>query len=159
MAAAQSVVVGCTPSAIGIRTAILTLTTDDPTQPTVSFALVCTGDAAPSPALSNLQNIAGLDGAYGVAASPDGAQIYVSNFYSGTLSQFNHNPSDGKLTLAQSYSGANLAGARKIAVSPDGTQVYVTASTASALTIFERDKTNGALTQKTVHTNNAIVRG
>lgn len=157
--AAKTITVKCTPSVIGIRTAILSLTTNDPIQPTVNFDLVCTGEGAPAPFLAPLENIGALGGAYGVAASPDGAQLYVSNFYSNTLTQFDRDRSSGKVTLAKTYSGANLAGARKVAISPDGKQVYVTASSASALTIYERDKVTGNLTQKTIHINNAIVRG
>lgn len=157
--AAKSVSVRCVPAEIGLRTAILSLNSDDPTQPTLSFDLVCNGEGTPAPFLAPLEDITGLDGAYGVAASPDGAQIYVSNFSAGTLTQFNRTQSNGKVSLAKTYTGSNLTGARKVAVSPDGKQVYVTASIANSLTIYERNLVTGELTQKTIHTNNGIVHG
>jgi methionine-rich copper-binding protein CopC len=50
---AQNLVVQCKPSALGTRTATLTLTTNDPTQPTVSYNLQCNGvkeERNPTPA-------------------------------------------------------------------------------------------------------------
>ncbi len=50
-AAARTVQLGCTPQAEGARTATLTLSTNDPTRPTVAYDLTCTGLPAP-PSLS-----------------------------------------------------------------------------------------------------------
>ncbi len=44
---AQPVVIRCAPGALGLRTATLQFTTDDPANPTVDYTLTCTGVAAP----------------------------------------------------------------------------------------------------------------
>ena len=46
--AAQQLTIRCQPSAAGARTATLSLITNDPAQPTVSYALSCTGQASPA---------------------------------------------------------------------------------------------------------------
>lgn len=47
----QTVQLSCTPQAEGLRTATLTLTTNDPARPTAAYDLTCTGQTAP-PGLS-----------------------------------------------------------------------------------------------------------
>src|SRR6185436_20887657 len=44
-----AVAVSCTPTAPGIRSATLTMTTNDPAKPTVTFNLSCTGLTPPTP--------------------------------------------------------------------------------------------------------------
>ncbi len=157
---AASVTVRCTPAAIGIRTAVLTLATDDPTQPTVNFDLVCTGAPAPVPFLEAPgTSIADLDGAYGLAVSPDGRQVYVTNYYASSLTHFNRDLVNGQLSLQNTVTDPMLQGARKVAISPDGRQVYVTASTASRFTSYARDPISGALSAPESYQNNFIVQG
>ncbi len=159
-AAAASVTVSCTPAAIGIRMAMLTLATDDPTQPTVNFDLVCTGAPAPVPLLDAPgTSITDLDGAYGLAVSPDGKQVYVTNYYAGSLTHFNRDLVNGQLFFQNSITDPTLQGARKVAISPDGKQLYVTASTASRFTSYERNPVTGVLSEPESYQNNFVVQG
>ena len=157
--AAAPVSVRCLPTGIGVRTAQLTLATTDPTQPTVTFDLICKGEAVPTPYLAAPgTSTTGLDGAYGVVVSPDTSQVYVTNHFAGTLTSFTRDLTTGQLTaLGASITG--LAGARKVAVSPDGKQIYVTAGVANSFTIYNRNLDNGQLTLSETYTNNFVVKG
>ncbi|MCX6050323.1 MAG: beta-propeller fold lactonase family protein [Chloroflexi bacterium] len=159
-AAGAIVTVRCTPAALGIRTATLNLTTDDPNNPAVSFDLTCAGSPIPTPFLSAPGvSVNSLDGAYGVTVSPDSRQVYVTSYYAGSVSYFNRDLVNGQLTLVNTYASNEVKGARKVVVSPDGKQVYVTASSANSFVIYDRDKNSGQLTLKDAYTNNAIVKG
>ncbi len=159
-AAGATVTIRCTPSGLGIRTANLNLTTDDPNNPTVSFDLTCAGNPVPTPFLSAPGvSINNLDGAYGVTVSPDNKQVYVTSYYAGSVTHFDRNLANGQLTLANTVATNEVKGARKVVVSPDGKQVYVTASSANSFVIYDRDKNSGQLSLKDAYTNNAIVKG
>ncbi|MFN8491191.1 MAG: beta-propeller fold lactonase family protein [Caldilineaceae bacterium] len=159
-AAGNSVTVRCTPSALGIRTAVLNLTTDDPANANVSFDLTCTGNPAPVPFLAAPGvSTTGLNGAYGLAISPDNKQVYVTNYFAGTLSHFDRALTNGQLTLQGTYSANETKGARKVAISPDGKQLYVTASTGNALVIYTRNPNTGQLVLKDKYTDNVVVKG
>src|SRR5437867_3183102 len=93
----------------------------------------------------------GLDGAEGIAVSPDGAYVYVAGGYDDALVVFGRNPETGMLTSVQllqdGVGGVNgLNGADSVAVSPDGTHVLVTGSVDNALAVFQRDAATGTLT-------------
>src|SRR5437764_20391 len=93
----------------------------------------------------------GLDGAEGIAISPDGAHVYVAGRNDDSLVVFDRNPETGMLTSVQlledGVGGVNgLNGADAVAVSPDGTHVFVTGSVDNALAVFERDPATGTLT-------------
>ena len=102
-----------------------------------------------------------LDGARGVAISPDGASVYVAAFFSDAVAVFSRDPSTGALTqLAGSAGcisetgttgacadGTGLDGVRALAVTPDGTSVYGASELSGAVSVFRRDLTTGALTQ------------
>lgn len=96
--------------------------------------------------------IAGLDGPYTVATSPDGADVYVTGFEGGTLTHFDRDPATGELTQVQVFGNggggvASLPGALGVAVSDDGGSVYVTSSDqGGAVFVFTRDAATGALT-------------
>lgn len=157
--APKNVSVRCTPSGLGIRTAQLNLTTDDPQQPSVTFNLVCNGAPAPVPFLAAPGTaIAGLNGAYGVAVSPDTRNVYVTSFYGGTLTRFDRDLATGLLTQIGSQS-FGLAGARRVAVSPDGKQVYATASVSNTFTVYSRDTNTGQLNREQTLVDSGVVDG
>ena len=94
--------------------------------------------------------IGAMDGARGLAVSPDDQYVYVAGYSDHTLTVFRRNTNTGRLTFTQSITrtigGVNvLGGASRIAVSPDGQHVYVAAETDDTLAVFQR-MVNGHLT-------------
>lgn len=98
----------------------------------------------------------GLDGAWGVAVSADGAHVYVTSRESDGVSVFAVDAGTGELAFVEAkINGAGglsgLAGARAPLVSPDGAYVYVRGSLTplssdGTVTVFSRDVSTGALT-------------
>lgn len=93
-----------------------------------------------------------------LAISKDGANVYVTGVYNGTINVFTRDGS-GALTLAACIASAtvsgcsdigndSLAGAAGIVVSPDGKNVYVAAGEpgSGTINVFSRATANGALT-------------
>ena len=101
---------------------------------------------------------ASLNGAAGVAVSPDGASVYVASQFSDTIAIFDRDPATGALTqkpgaagcvaetvgLDPCQDGKALDGAFDIAVSPDGKSVYVASLFSDAVAILDRDTSVGA---------------
>ncbi|HUM69301.1 MAG TPA: beta-propeller fold lactonase family protein, partial [Chloroflexota bacterium] len=151
----------CTPGDFGLRTAVLTLATNDPTQPSVSYNLVCEGVPLPPaplafPGVSYINGQGGinsLNGAYDVAVSPDGLFVYVTAFDNDTLTVFRRNVETGALTLVMSYSNVDMDGPQMVKISPDGAQVYVTARNTDKFLVFNRNVSTGMVTVNTVFTN------
>ncbi|MEM8613053.1 MAG: DUF4347 domain-containing protein, partial [Cyanobacteria bacterium P01_H01_bin.105] len=95
-----------------------------------------------------------LAGAFGVAVSPDGSQVFVTSVGDDGLTVFSRDGA-GNLTEQQRLRDGRrdpndndintLAGAIDVAVSPDGSQVFVVSLTDSAITVFDRDA-SGELT-------------
>jgi predicted outer membrane repeat protein len=157
----------CKPSDLGIRTATLTFTTDDSNHPTVMFNMVCSGEPAPPPLLDDPgQSVtgSGLDGAYGVAVSPDGQNVYVTGYFAKAVTAFKRNPATGALTAIQTFTNTflnSLNGARLITVSPDGKNVYVVSTIGGgnpgggAFVALSRDTTTGLLSNREEITSGA----
>lgn len=130
----------CTPTALGARSAILTLASNDPTHPSVSYTLICNGKPAPAPVLETTGTsfsggLPTLDGPYGIASSPDGQHVYVagnrSSFgqFGGVVYTFSRDANTAALTVIQTFTDTDnaLEGAIRVLVSPDGQYVYVSA--------------------------------
>jgi DNA-binding beta-propeller fold protein YncE len=92
----------------------------------------------------------GLEGATGVAVSPDDASVYVASSFA--IVRFDRDTATGALTPRGCISDVGdpagcgttqqgLGGAQDVAVSPDGASVYV----AGGLVSFDRDAATGAL--------------
>jgi predicted outer membrane repeat protein len=150
----------CTPSDYGLRTALLTLTTNDPTQPSVSYNLVCEGIAPPSPPLAPPGTLLdspaaplALDGAYDVAVSPDGLHAYVTSYVDDTLTVYDRDASSSALTFVMSTTNLDMIGPAMVEVSPDGSQVYVTAIDSDAFIVYNRDAATGIIALDDVFKN------
>jgi 6-phosphogluconolactonase (cycloisomerase 2 family) len=94
----------------------------------------------------------GLEGAVGLAMSPDGNYVYVAAVDDSTITRFSRDGSTGELTwtggtiwdgdgLAQ-----DLAGVHGLAISQDGAHLYAVAKDDDAITGFERNLSTGQLT-------------
>ena len=87
----------------------------------------------------------GLSGAFSVALSPDGKNVYVAR------AVFSRDLSTGFLTFVEAHKESidgveGLDGPYDVAVSPDGASVYVVDSESDALAVFARHPDTGALT-------------
>ncbi len=87
----------------------------------------------------------------GLAASPDGANVYTAVFGSGALGVFNRNTTSGALiqkprragcvttgAVPDCTPGRALSGASSIALSPDGRYLYAAAFASDAVSVFKR---------------------
>ena len=103
--------------------------------------------------------VTAIRGAYSVAVSPDGRNVYVASLLSSAVAVFDR-AADGTLTqksgsagcisdsgAAPCADGVGLGGARAVTISPDGASVYVAAEESGAIAVFDR-AADGALTQK-----------
>ncbi|MFV9506720.1 MAG: choice-of-anchor D domain-containing protein [Oscillochloridaceae bacterium umkhey_bin13] len=147
----------CTPSAPGLRSATLSMSTNDPQRPTISFDLSCQGVRPQQPPLAPFAlgqaGTGASSGPHGLAISPDGQHLYLAAQTGDRLIMLRRSPS-GALQIGASYQHnatlpegtLRLDGPRYVAVSPDGRNVYVTASVSDSVTAFARDATTGLLT-------------
>jgi 6-phosphogluconolactonase (cycloisomerase 2 family) len=99
----------------------------------------------------------GLDGARGIAASPDGTSVYAVSGPDDALVRFSRDPQSGRLAPqgcvddrdagpdSCSQTADGLDGARGLAVSPDGTSFYVASQIDDAIAAFDREVASGAL--------------
>ncbi len=146
--AAVNRTITCAPTAPGIRTATFSMTTNDPTSPSVSFNLSCTGKAPPTPLIQAGTSYAGIPadqvGPYGLALSPDGRNLYVANDGAGTLMIYDRDTVTSALSNPRSITGLN--GAIRVLASPDGQNVYLTAGgTLDQVRAYARNSSSGDL--------------
>lgn len=108
----------------------------------------------------NCRDGIGMDGAIGIAISPDAKSVYVTGLFSNAIAVFSRDPASGALTQLAGPSGCvaengdgitcqdalGLFGPSAVTVSPDNKHVYV-ASYASGIAVFSRNLVTGALTQ------------
>jgi uncharacterized repeat protein (TIGR01451 family) len=106
-------------------------------------------------------DLTGLDGAAGLAVSPDATSVYVTSESNDSLLEFSRDPGSGDLTqlstpnncITTQPSGCGTVNAhgfvdpQDVAVSPDGATVYVTGLGDSAVAEFSRTPATSALTQ------------
>ncbi|MBK8987616.1 MAG: beta-propeller fold lactonase family protein [Chloroflexi bacterium] len=157
----------CTPQDVGLRTAVITLQTNDPTRPSVTYNLVCEGAPPPSPHLYppgisyiNGQNgLNNMDGMYDVVVSPDGRHVYATAYNSDRIILFSRNPSNGELTQVAAFGHVNLDQPRGIAISPDGQRVYVAGGVSDNFLVYSRNNSSGMLALEDVWTLGAFLPG
>jgi 6-phosphogluconolactonase (cycloisomerase 2 family) len=108
--------------------------------------------------VDEVNGVDGLEGANGVAVSPDGKHVYVIGTSDDALAAFTRNATTGALAFIEVHKDDSEGGtadgldnASSVAVSPDGKWVYVTGNVDDALAVFRRDSTTGALTYFSVH--------
>ena len=92
----------------------------------------------------------GLDGAQGVAVSPNGRSVYVSAFDDSAVATFRRNRDTGKLRFVNAkFDGQGsvdgLGGAFEVAASSDGRSVYVASEQDDAVATFKRNRDTGKL--------------
>jgi predicted outer membrane repeat protein len=104
--------------------------------------------------------LSGLDGAWGLALSPDGRHMYVSGINDDAIVVLNRNQETGSLkrtfgspclvgtrpAFVESVTQADMDGPTGITISPDGLYLYVAANNSNKLLVFKRDANTGKLT-------------
>ena len=92
----------------------------------------------------------GLDGATGVAVSPDNNDVYVTGCFDNAVTVFDLTGVEGQLTVnekeQQGVAGVDgIACARGVAVSPNGSTVSVAGESSDAVATFTRTQATGAI--------------
>src|SRR5439155_1462915 len=103
--------------------------------------------------------VSGLNGAAGVAVSPDGRHVYATGELEDALAVFERDSASGALTFVEAQKDVldgSLAGGKAglrrldrshgLVLSPDGAHVYATGSLDNAVAVFTRDAGSGKLT-------------
>jgi 6-phosphogluconolactonase (cycloisomerase 2 family) len=92
-----------------------------------------------------------LEGATGVAVSPDGGHVYVTSAGDNALTVFSRDAATGKLTFVEEHKDGvggivSLEGAKGVAVSSDNKHIYVASWRDGTVSAFSRNPSTGALT-------------
>ncbi len=95
--------------------------------------------------------VEGLDGAAGVAISPDGSHVYAASRTDDAIAIFARDPDNGTLRFVEAVFDSDpvvdgLDGVDFVAVSPDGRNLYTLSSSTHSLALFGRDADSGELT-------------
>ena len=99
---------------------------------------------------TDVNGVPPLNGARGVALSPDGRHLYAVAKTDDAIVVFSRDNATGHLTLVESQTHATasdgLDGASAVTVSPDGLHVYVASYVDDSVVAFSRNADTGALT-------------
>ena len=92
----------------------------------------------------------GIQGTFGVAISPNGANVYVTGHSEGGIATFTRDPNTSALTFVEADEDDDstvdgIEGAWGVAVAPGGGHVYVAGDIDDAVATFTRNPTTGAL--------------
>jgi 6-phosphogluconolactonase (cycloisomerase 2 family) len=95
-------------------------------------------------------SVFGLNGAKGVAVSPDNEQVFVASRVDDALAVFSRDATSDALSFVDAYfDGAGgvraLNGACAVAVSPDSRHVYVASDVSDAVAVFRRRLARGTV--------------
>ena len=95
-------------------------------------------------------SVDGLDGAAGLAISPDGNNVYVGSRDDNAVAVFSRDAVTGDLTFVEAIfrgpGGLEKLSGYELSVSPDGAYVYAVAPYDDSLVVFSRDVVSGRLT-------------
>ncbi len=119
----------------------------------LSFANCIVGETFSDPLCSGNLDLNGFPRS--LVISPDGTSAYSANRASSMISQYDRDPSTGKLTFKTCWQDTGgvlcgkladgLAGVTGLAISPDGGSLYAAANSDDALVYFSRDTSSGDL--------------
>lgn len=140
---AVDVELGCNPTTTGLRMATLTLTTNDPGQPTVLYNLVCTAVTPPDPPLEPGTGTTAVTDAYAITTSPDGQYVYATA--GDELKQYERT-AVGDLTPLITNGVPGYGSLLGLAASADGQHVYATSFSGDALITYKLDQATNLLT-------------
>jgi len=151
--ASQTIDLVCSPTKSGVLTAQLTLTTNDSTQPQVTYDLTCEGYVV----LLQGPLTTGINGPADLAVSPDGHHFYAISYDDNALKVYKRLESSGGLEFVMSYGHADLSAPSGVVISPDGNQVFLTSYNHDALLILDRDPSTGMVSTEAVIKQDDVV--
>ena len=147
------VTVQCLATSVGLKSATLSFSTNDPSRPTANYTFTCNvlkgKDDLFGSTYSN--SSAPINGPYGVAVSPDAQHVYVADSGGSGVTRYDV-LGGNSLSYQATYASASLSVSRRftspeqVAVSPDGANVYVTGVTGDSIAVYARDQSSGDLT-------------
>ncbi|HQX10302.1 MAG TPA: beta-propeller fold lactonase family protein, partial [Thermoflexales bacterium] len=147
------VTVQCLATSVGLKSATLSFSTNDPSRPTANYTFTCNvlkgKDDLFGSTYSN--SSAPINGPYGVAVSPDAQHVYVADSGGSGVTLYDV-LGGNSLSYQATYASASLSVSRRftspeqVAVSPDGANVYVTGVTGDSIAVYARDQSSGDLT-------------